>query len=91
MKMKHAEEWQISKHGTPDHSPQYGIHNGGNDFCIVKGDDAKAKAQLLSAAPDLLEALRAVVDCKTPPATWETQNVVKIARAAIARATGGKP
>lgn len=58
-------EWQISKHGTPESHPQYGIHDGGqNDFCIVKGDDAKARAELICRAvnshADLVAALEAV-------------------------------
>lgn len=44
--------WKVSKHGTPDYAPQYGIHNGGNDFCIVKSH--KGDADLIAAAPNLL-------------------------------------
>ena len=70
-----AGEWIVSKHGTPDYAPQYGIHNGGNDFVIVKGDNAKAYAARIVAAvnacakiadperavPALVEALRKLV------------------------------
>ena len=39
-------EWKISKHGTPEYAPQYGIHNGGmRDFCITKGKNAEANAE----------------------------------------------
>ncbi len=51
--------WEISKHATPDYAPQYGIHNGRrNDFCIVKGENAEANAQLIAAAPELLRAVK---------------------------------
>lgn len=53
-KEKSKEEWEVSKHATPEHSPQYGIYVEGerNDFCIVTGEDAEAKAHLISAAPE---------------------------------------
>jgi len=57
-------QWDICKHATPEHSPQYGVYenNDRNDFCIVTGEDAEAKAQLISAAPNLLEACKHVRD-----------------------------
>ncbi len=47
---------------------------------VTRGDEANAK--LIVAAPDLLDALVALVECKqTTPELWEA------ARAAIAKAT----
>ena len=51
--------WNISKHGTPEAFPQFGIYSGEkNDHVIVKGDKAEADARLIAAAPDLLAALQ---------------------------------
>ena len=56
-------------------------------------DRTEADARLIAAAPDLLEALRDVLDYATagPNGTGLTENwnVVKAARAAIAKAEGG--
>ena len=65
------EKWEVSKHGTPDYAPQYGIHNGGaSDFCIVKGENAEAIAHFIAAAPktkkqldNLLIACTNLVNC----------------------------
>jgi len=63
-------KWELSKHGTPDYAPQYGIHNGGiKDFCITKGENAEANARricqcvnnydaIVGALEELLEATR---------------------------------
>jgi len=50
---KTQEEWEVSKHATPEYAPQYGVYVDGerNGFCIVTGEDAEAKAHLISAAP----------------------------------------
>ncbi len=51
----------------------------------ITREEALANARLIAAAPDLLEALEAVI-CGVPD-TWEA---VKNARQAIAKATGGE-
>ena len=49
-------------------------------------EEAEANARLITAAPDLLEALRSLLDA-LPSAT--THPAIRSARAAIAKATGG--
>jgi len=59
---------------------------------IAAGFPQKANAQLIAAAPELLEALRRVIDCcdiaecQTVPGS---PGALKNARAAIAKAEGG--
>ena len=81
--------WNISKHGTPDHTPQYGIYTDNNDFCIVKGQDAEANARLIAAAPDLLEALEAVYPFAEiyTRGTTDGQPILDMAQKAIRKAT----
>ena len=55
------------------------------------GDVAKANARLIAAAPELLEALKEIVDA-ADGAGWEQLDPsFKKARAAIAKATGEQP
>ncbi len=58
--MNTQENWEVTKHATPEYAPQYGVYVEGerNDFCIVKGEDAEAKAHLIAAVPKLLAACR---------------------------------
>ena len=53
----------VSRHATPEHSPQFGIYAEGqnHDFAIVKGDNAEADATLFAAAPQLLMACQKLV------------------------------
>jgi hypothetical protein len=52
--------WGVSKHGTPEAHPQFGVYaEGCNDHVIVKGDAAAADARLIAAAPELLAACEA--------------------------------
>lgn len=55
--------WEVSKHGTPDYAPQFGIYAEGrqNDLATVKGDSAEANARLIAAAPELLAELHSSV------------------------------
>jgi hypothetical protein len=60
---KHSKgAWAISRHATPEHSPQFGIYSGDspNDLATVKGENAAANATLISAAPTMLAALEMV-------------------------------
>ena len=53
-------------------------------------EQQEANARLIAAAPELLEALQEVADCGAE-AWGEDRPCVRIARAAIAKATGGQP
>lgn len=56
------------------------------------GDELKANAHLIAAAPDLLEALR-IIGVQSLGSDWSAEQAVAFmkehARAAIAKATGG--
>lgn len=55
--------WNVSKNGTPDYAPQYGIHaDGERDHITVTGANALANARLVAVAPDMLELLRDTLD-----------------------------
>ena len=58
--------WNITKHGTPDYAPQFGIYTDGPDFVIVRGGKAHADAALIAAAPELLAILREIVGQDQP-------------------------
>lgn len=65
------------------------VRNGGDSRPIhFQHEDADANARLIAAAPDLLEALKACVTMygdENPDDDW---TCIKLARAAIAKATG---
>ena len=54
-----------------------------------KLDQLKANARLIAAAPELLEALELLVDNPYRDGTESDERLRRIARAAIAKATGG--
>ncbi len=87
--------WAISKHATPEHSPQFGIYSdeAANDHCIVKEANAEADARLIAAAPDLLAALKdtlslVVGQFHDGTNTTCVQRTIDSARTAIAKAGG---
>lgn len=85
------EPWGISKHGTPDYAPQYGVYAGDgsdHDHVIVKRDNAEADARLIAAAPDLLAALRGMVPTAYMGEPPKQAEFYAPARAAIAKALG---
>ena len=95
--MEHTKgEWEVSKHGTPDYAPQYGIHNGGrNDFGIVRGENAEADAQRICQCvnnfDELLEACKACIEMLVDTVNYEqedeeTVQAVKKAEQAIIKA-----
>jgi hypothetical protein len=77
--------WEVVKHGTPAYHPQFGVYapNGdGNDHAVVTGDNAEADAALIAAAPSLLIACRAMLECQADLC----ESCIRLARAAIAKA-----
>jgi hypothetical protein len=84
--------WNITRHATPDYAPQFGIYAGSEtrDFATVYGDDAERRANLCAAAPDLLAALRNLLDDALAIGIDESpySGVIFEARDAIAKAEG---
>jgi hypothetical protein len=83
---------QVSKHGTPEYSPQYGVYAEGNrnDHAVFTGENAKADATLYAASPELLEALKALCECaelNQDDMEPDTLTLLPTVRAAIAKAT----
>ena len=96
MSAKHTPgPWEVSKHGTPDYAPQFGIYaaDAPNDLAIVEGNNAAADAHLIASAPDLLAALEMILN-PSPHygATQAHRDHIAAARsaglAAIAKAKG---
>lgn len=52
----------------------------------IPDEEREANAKLISAAPELLAALQAMVDAITPPRNEEEESAMRIARAAITKA-----
>ena len=63
---------------------------GGSGFTVAEGIGVEANARLIAAAPDLLEALQAIERGLTNGQKERGETFQTIARAAIAKATGGK-
>lgn len=90
--------WKVRKHWSDEGSfevyptrgkkPAYGQWSAVAEVCADPGDgeSARKNANLIAAAPDLLEALKLVRDAAWPHLFIEQQNVID---AAIAKATGG--
>jgi hypothetical protein len=58
----------------------------------VTGSEVEANARLIAAAPELLEALNAIVKRAEDPALCDdTDTLLRNARTAIAKATGEQP
>ena len=57
---------------------------------MMRDGEGRENARLIAAAPDLLEALIELADCGAE-AWGEDRPCVKLARAAIAKATGEQP
>jgi hypothetical protein len=84
---------------SPDTCGEVGCCGIAECFHGSQPEIAEANAQLIAAAPDLLEALRnlsATVDAAILSGDWKVDGAcdpdmdIKAARAAIAKATGGQ-
>lgn len=96
--------WDVSRHATPESHPQFGVYFSGrcasprsHDLAIVRGDNAEADARLISAAPELLEALENLlahegeIEVSSIGVELDSEALVaarRKAKAAIAKATG---
>ena len=67
---------------------QYGQKSCDWDF---RSQEAEANARLIAAAPELLEALRVILDSVDAHKVRLDIYELELARAAIAKATGGSP
>ena len=91
--------WEVSKHGVPEGIYQSGIYAGSEskDLAIVR--TSEDDANLIAAAPELLEALERLLeamysDKEISPnmpviISWETNgDAIRQARSAIAKVKG---
>jgi len=94
------EKWPIGKTGgtvitdTPDGLPENSGHSGSDAFkyyggaLVCESIWRKKDAALISAAPDMLEALQILVgDIERDPKKLTKQDKINIARKAIEKAT----
>lgn len=94
--------WTLADDGTPfvykigergSNVFSLSVQGGGHPSDVASFDERVANARLIAAAPDLLDALIEIVEDLThedhEPGDWSQHVVVKKARAAIAKATGG--
>jgi hypothetical protein len=93
--------WEISKHGTPECHPQFGLYAEGchRDHVIVKGDNPKEDAEFICRAVNSFKSLLAALEeCITDegavaynrPDRYGRERldaISDLARAAIAKAT----
>jgi len=85
--------WVIDEaDGDDDESPIYFINGVADNMTVARtirftGRD-EANARLISAAPDMAEALEAIVRAETDYANATVRRMANIARAALARAKG---
>ena len=83
--------WNISNSASPAHSPQFGIYAEGerNNLAIVYNDNAEANARLIAAAPDLLAALKDLLDYEDdrPGKGTRGAEVYRAAVSAVTKAT----
>lgn len=85
-KMQEWRYWEVTSPKTNDGSPRTIKHVIKSGGCVVATFDYAGPAQLGAAAPDLLAACEALLNCIDPARDW---NEAKAARAAIAKAKGG--
>lgn len=79
--------WNICKHATPSHAPQFGVYADGDrcDLAIVVNENARANAVLISAAPDMLALLTEKADadcfCQSRGTCWNCRVRATISKA----------
>lgn len=70
--------WNISRHATPEHSPQFGIYSEdfpNKDIAIIVGENAEADAKIMASSPLLLAiALRLFHSVNGLSATFSAVN-----------------
>ena len=84
--------WLISRHGTPEYAPQFGIYSAScpHDFVIVKS--STADAELITRAPELMAENRqlreALEDCINQPGCLAMLNPKKYGQKRLQAITG---
>ena len=91
--------WETTKLAAPDYAPKFGVYDEDQDLiAVVSGSDpekVKGNAQLIAAAPELLEALKAAretIRAWHGPNAWDIYDraspEMKAINSAIAKAEG---
>ena len=90
--------WRAVKRAGSYTSPFVIVDGSGSGIANLEGNQlnptgtsigaAEANASLIAAAPELLEALRNLLDLTWPSLDMGEQSVIDLARAAIAKAEG---
>lgn len=95
-KAKHTRgPWRISGDTYPigilvgdENDPQIVAQVGGDHMSIESDEECQANAKLIASAPELLEALRCVVNSGPLNNGLRDENTLAVARSAIAKAEG---
>jgi len=91
--MKHTQgKWEVNASGQASkHYREFVVNDENEIIAYCHGDsreEAEANAKLISAAPDLLEALQTIADCEnTQLDKRDALSFIKVARATIKKAT----
>ena len=84
--------WVAEDYAGAGSVPWYVVpHDHKGTIAALTGLDAEANARLIAAAPDMLEALQALVSANNSTDGMAMRKAWGKADAAIARATGEKP
>ena len=89
MNAKHTPGPWVTYLNTMDDVVVRKMNEAGYEQCVIARGANYKNARLIAAAPELLEALIELADCGAE-AWGEDRPCVRIARDAIAKATGGK-
>lgn len=96
MNKKHTPgPWRVERHAGTQNGPFTAIWHGQQRLAVVDGDVALDDPYLMAAAPDLLEACKAMAEAieghERRTGHMQMHPAVEQARAAVANATGGTP